>query len=140
MAHPLQARSSTPFSGLGTAPVDIELFHAANVTGAAGGATFVNNGTSATQGTVAANITVVNGTPQAATQVNGVTPVAGAVTFTVNSTTSEADYPVVFTQPATGNALAVNASGAPTAAFGGRWRGNLQCCCSAERDVHGRGY
>jgi hypothetical protein len=105
-------------SGLGTAPVDIELFHAANVTGAAGGATFVNNGTSATQGTVAANITVVNGTPQAATQVNGVTPVAGAVTFTVNSTTSEADYPVVFTQPATGNALAVNASGAPTAAFG----------------------
>jgi hypothetical protein len=104
-------------TGLGTTPVDIELFSAADVSTLAG-TSFTNTGGVATQGTVAADITVVNGTPQSATQINNVTPIAGTVTFTVNSTTSESDYPVVFAKAATNNALATSTAGVPSQAFG----------------------
>ncbi|MHB1500643.1 MAG: beta strand repeat-containing protein [Candidatus Dormibacteria bacterium] len=104
-------------SGLGTTPVDIALFSSANVTDTNGAYTFTASGGNAAQGTVAGKITVVNGTPQNSSQVNTVTPINGSVTFTVNSTTVESDYPVVFADNTT-HTLPVNSSGAPTASYG----------------------
>jgi hypothetical protein len=107
-------------TGLGTTPVDIELFTAGNVTQTNGQTTFANVGGAATQGAVTATIPVVNGTAQAADPVIAVTPINGQVTFTVNDSAAiEADIPVVYANTITSpGTLAVNSSGAPTESFG----------------------
>jgi putative cell wall-binding protein len=109
-------------TNLGSAPVDIALYQAGNVSRTSSGAyTFVSSGGVAQQGTVAAVITSVNGTAVSSpsSSVDGVTPANGSVTFTVDSQSAESDDPVVYEQrsPADNN-LVVNSSGEPTQPFG----------------------
>jgi hypothetical protein len=109
-------------TGLGTTPVDVELFSCSGVTDTAGAYSFTpttpTSGVAA-QGPVNGYITSVNGVAEGGTpsQVNSITPVNGSITFTVNSNSIECDYPVVFAADAA-NTLVVNASGSPTAGYG----------------------
>jgi hypothetical protein len=71
-----------------------------------------------TTNTEAGFITAVNGIPIAGTdEVDGVTPVAGALTFTINSFSVDGTIPVVWTGPATSTPLLVNANGTPQTGF-----------------------
>lgn len=108
-------------SGLGTTKVDLALADAANVTVGTGGAvTFKQSSGAADFGAPTGAITVVNGVGNGNnnTTALGVTPVNGQVTFTVDSAVSGSSVPVVYAQPASGNALAVGSTGAPTGSFG----------------------
>jgi hypothetical protein len=107
-------------TGLGTAPVNVELFPAANVTTANGATTFVAAGGVASPGIIpgGTSISVVNGTAQTGSLISAVTPIGGQVTFTVHSTNIGAFTPVVFTKAAGNNNLAVAANGTPTQTFG----------------------
>lgn len=111
----------------GTSPVDVALFNCTNAQSSGGTWTFTGSnpggsGNVAVPGTVAnETITVVNGTSQTspATQVNGVTPSGGALSFTVtnNGTPGECVTPVVFAQTSS-NDLTLGANNQPTVPFG----------------------
>src|ERR1035437_152495 len=88
-------------TGLGTAPVDVQLFNASNVTVATGGqVTFTGTnpggtGNFALQGTNSAALTIVNAQT---TTINGlgVVPVSGSITFTMTDTApNETVVPVI---------------------------------------------
>jgi hypothetical protein len=113
--------------------VNLWLFNCNNVQNSSSTYTFtgtnpgsaINN--NAAQGLPAANattITLVNGTAASGTQVNGVTPAAGVVTFTITNADTGTQpqscvTPVAFQQPAAGNNLALGANNQPSSqAFG----------------------
>lgn len=121
-------------TGLGTAPVDIQLFNCADVSNRNGVLTFTGTqsggvGNFAVPGTNAAVVTALNGAPTNTTsnQANGVTPTNGSLTvsFTDNAA-GECVTPVVFQRGTGANAdrlplgtnnqaLVAAATGAPTA-------------------------
>jgi hypothetical protein len=117
-------------TGLGTVPVDIQLFNCANVTNTSGTVTFPNStnpggtGNFAQQGANTGQITVVNGAPAglpAGAPDNGVTPVSGQVTFSVTDANPQCVTPVVFQQGAAGvtqNLLPLGTNNQPTVPFG----------------------
>jgi hypothetical protein len=117
-------------TGLGTVPVDIQLFNCANVTNTSGTVTFPNStnpggtGNFAQQGVNTGQITVLNGAPTglpAGAPDNGVTPVSGQATFSVTDATAQCVTPVVFQQGAAGanqNLLPLGTNNQPTVPFG----------------------
>jgi hypothetical protein len=117
-------------TGLGTVPVDIQLFNCANVSNTSGTVTFPNStnpggtGNVAQPGTNTGQITVLNGAPTglgAGVPDNGVTPVSGQATFSVTDATTECVTPVVFQQGAAGgsqNLLPLGTNNQPTVPFG----------------------
>ena len=117
-------------TGLGTVPVDIQLFNCANVTNTSGTVTFPNStnpggtGNFAQQGANTGQITVLNGAPTglpAGAPDNGVTPVSGQATFSVTDATAQCVTPVVFQQGAAGatqNLLPLGTNNQPTVPFG----------------------
>lgn len=132
-AQNVNTSTTTQFtvSGLGTSPVDIQLFSCANVSNSSGAVTFPNSsnpggtGNVATPGTLAngETITVVNGAPVTPTAAdNGVTPTSGAVSFTVTNPATAGDcyVPVVFQQGtgANPNLLPLGTNNQPTVPFG----------------------
>ena len=117
-------------TGLGTVPVDIQLFNCANVTNTSGTVTFPNStnpggtGNFAQPGANTGQITVLNGAPTglpAGAPDNGVTPVSGQATFSVTDATAQCVTPVVFQQGAAGgtqNLLPLGTNNQPTVPFG----------------------
>jgi hypothetical protein len=120
VALPTQGNVSYTATGMGTTPVDIELFNTANETVANNQTTFQGTTTANNAAPSAGQIIVVNGTIQTTPGflVSNVTPVNGQVTFTVNSAVIGAAVPVVFAKNAGNDSLLINASGAPTQNFG----------------------
>ncbi|MGH9077694.1 MAG: beta strand repeat-containing protein [Acidimicrobiales bacterium] len=115
-----QGRIAYTATGLGTTAVDIELFQAGTVTDSNGSYSFASSAGVARPGAVASAVTAVDGTPRTppAALATDVTPVSGQVTFTVDSTTAESDYPVVFAKASGNDNLAVDPGGSPTQSFG----------------------
>jgi len=100
-------RQYTVATGAAT-QVDIQLYPAASVTTTGNTVTFAdtNSDNIADPGSPVGAITVVNGVGSSGTRANNVTPVNGAVTFTIdNTTTAGAVVPVVYADANASNSL-----------------------------------
>ena len=114
-------------TNVGSQPVDLALFICNNVQSSNGGFTFAGtnpggSGDTAVTGTVShETVTVVAGNAVASpgTQVNGITPSNGTVSFTVanDGTPGECVTPVLY-QQSSGDTLPLGADNAPTVPFG----------------------
>ncbi len=126
---PQQGAVQYTASGLGTSPVNVELFAGANVTSTSP-LTFASSAISssgdAEQGTTVSFIETVNGLSQESsggtypTTVADVTPINGSVTFTINSDNVGSDVPVVYAYNSANSTqvLPVNSNGNPTVSAG----------------------
>ncbi len=103
-------------------PVDIQLADPANVTtGANGQTTFkADSSNNAVFGSPAGTITVVNGIPNGtgSQKADGVMPVNGQVSFSVDSSNPGTAQPVVYSRADTNDTLELDANGAPKEDFG----------------------
>lgn len=129
---PQQGAVQYTASGLGTSPVNIELFAGANVTSTSPltfASSAIDSNGDAEPGSTVSFIETVNGFSELGNPTSGhypsmvtdITPVNGSVTFTINSDTAGSDVPVVYaynSANASNQVLPVNSNGNPTVSAG----------------------